>query len=138
MTNYMQIFKPEKSESTDEELVSGALNCLDRFGECFNSMDFTGMDEMLHFPHYVVSGSTVIEWRERGQLPEAFFNDLVKQGWHHTSFTTREVILVSTDKVHFRIRYTRERKDNSILTAHENIWIVTRKNGRWGILLRSY
>jgi hypothetical protein len=36
------------------------------------------------------------------------------------------------------LSFTRNRRDGSVILSHENLWIVVRKNGKWGIQLRSY
>jgi hypothetical protein len=76
--------------------------------------------------------------RERTLQIGMIVNDLKEQGWKRTVYRDREVLLVSPDKVHFRIRYTRERADGTVITEYENIWILIYKNNRWGIELRSY
>lgn len=138
MKDYNKIFKPNKGVEYDEELILGAIKCLDDFGEQFNSQNLEGMDNFLHFPHYLLSGNELIVWETRGQLPETFFDDLKEQGWNMTVTQKREVILISRDKVHFKVKYTREREDGTVISEHENVWIVIYKDKRWGIFLRSY
>jgi hypothetical protein len=138
MEDYIKVFNPEQSSQPIEDLVDGALKCLDHFGDQFNAGNPEGMDDCLHFPHYLLSGNELIVWKSRGQLPVRFFDDLKEQGWKRTVYRDREVLLVSPDKVHFRIKYTREREDGTVITEHENIWILIYKNNRWGIVLRSY
>jgi hypothetical protein len=36
------------------------------------------------------------------------------------------------------VKYTRNGSDGSIISEHENIWILVLRNERWGILARSY
>jgi hypothetical protein len=138
MEDYVRIFNPEKSNEPNECFVEGAIKCLDNFGDQFNAENLEGMDDFLHFPHYLLSGNELIEWKTRGQLPASFFDDLHEQGWKRTVYRCREVILVSPDKVHFRMKYTRERDEGTIITEHENIWILIYKNNKWGIVFRSY
>lgn len=138
LKDYKEIFKPIRSNNSDDELISGAIKCLDDFGEQFNAGNLEGMDDFLHFPHYLLSGNELIEWKTRGQLPETFFDDLKEQGWNKTVTQNRDVILVSKDKVHFKVEYTREKEDGTVISEHENVWIVIYKNNKWGIFLRSY
>ena len=138
MVDYIRIFKPEKSDESRESLIKGAIECLDNFGKEFNDENLEGMDDYLHFPHYLLSGNELIEWKTRGQLPTSFFSDLKKQGWSRTITSFREVILVSANKVHFKVKYIREKADGTIISEHENIWILIYKNMKWGIVFRSY
>ncbi len=138
MKNYDKIFKPDRGNESNEELITGAIKCLDGFGEQFNAENLDGMDDFLHFPHYILSGNEIMEWKTRGQLPETFFDDLKEVGWCKTVTQKREVILVSENKVHFKVRYTREMEDGTVISDNENVWIVIFKDDRWGIFLRSY
>ena len=138
MADYIKVFKPGKTEQDKDELIRGALECLDVFGEHFNNSNIKGMDECCHFPHYLLSGNELICWEKPRQLPETFFEDLKNQGWSTTVTNYRDVILVSENKVHFKVRYTREKADGTIMSDHENVWILTYQGGKWGILLRSY
>lgn len=90
------------------------------------------------FPHYIISGNEVICWKEAGQLPPMFFEDLKKQGFKRTVVTRREPILVSENKVHFLYSYYREDVNGDVMSEHDNVWIVTLKDGKWGIQVRSY
>lgn len=41
-------------------------------------------------------------------------------------------MLVSARKVHLVVEYTRNRADGSVVTRHQNLWIITHDAGRWG------
>ena len=96
------------------------------------------MDTHLHFPHVMFSGAELIVWPKAGQLPADFFDELVKTGWAKTVYEKKQPILVSADKVHFRVCYTRRAADGEVLSEHDNVWFVTRIGSRWGIAARSY
>lgn len=138
MSEYAAFFQPVASPESAAELIAGAEACLEGFTACFNAKDCAGMDRHLHFPHTMFSGAERLVWEKPGQLPESFFDELTETGWARTVYEEKQPVLVSPDKVHFRVRYTRRAVDGSVLTEHENIWFVTRIGGRWGIALRSY
>ena len=138
MNDSIQIFKHKAQESQQETLIEGALECLSKFGKYFENEDLQGMDSCLHFPHYIISGNEVICWKEAGQLPPMFFEDLKKRGFKRTVVTRREPILVSENKVHFLYSYYREDVNGNVMSEHDNVWIVTLKDGKWGIQVRSY
>jgi len=138
MTDYSEFFKPSASGASAAELIRAAEACLDGFTACFNARDRVGMDAHLHFPHVMFSGSRRLVWEKPGQLPDDFFDHLAATGWAKTVYEERQPVLVSPDKVHFLVRYTRQAADGRVLSEHENIWFVTRIEGRWGIALRSY
>lgn len=138
MSDFAKFIEPQHSAEPDPELIHAASKCLDRFTACFNACDTDGMDGELHFPHIMLSGSERLVWREAGQHPIDFFAKLRASGWHHTQYEAKEPVLVSRDKVHFVVTYSRRNKSGVILTMHKNLWIVTRVSGKWGISLRSY
>jgi hypothetical protein len=119
-------------------LIAAAEACLDGFTACFNARDRAGMDAHLHFPHVMYSGAERLVWEHAGQLPSDFFDKLVATGWVKSVYEDKQPVLVSPDKVHFRVRYTRRTSDDQVLSEQENIWFVTCIGGRWGIALRSY
>jgi len=138
MTDYNKFFKPDMGIESPEVLVAGALDCIDTFSQRFNDQDLTGMDALLHFPHVMFSGEELLVWEHPGQLPNDFFEQLVSTGWAKSTYESKTPILVSPNKVHFHVHYTRRRADESVITRHENLWIVVNVNGQWLIALRSY
>ena len=138
MSEFSKFIEPQHSEELDAELIQAASMCLDRFTAFFNACDTDGMEDELNFPHVMFSGSERLIWREPGQHPIDFFAKLQASGWHHTQYEAKEPVLVSRDKVHFVVTYSRRDKSGGILTMHKNLWIVTRVSGKWGISLRSY
>ena len=138
VSDYAKFFKPNAGGESAAELIGAAEACLDGFTACFNARDRAGMDRHLHFPHVMFSGAAQLVWERPGQLPDDFFDKLLETGWAKSVYEEKQPILVSPDKIHFRVRYTRCTMDGRVLSEHENIWIVTRIDGRWGIALRSY
>ena len=57
--------------------------------------------------------------------------------WDRSAWDRRDVIHAGADKVHIDTRFTRYRKDGSVLAGFDSIYIVTRLDGRWGIQGRS-
>jgi len=136
--DYISVFKDGKTNHDQEEMINGVMNCMDKFAKCFEHEDIEGMDECCHFPHYLISGNEIICWKGQGQLTSKFFEDLKKQGFDKTIVDYIEVILVCENKVHLKYGYSRVAVDGSIMSKHDNIWILTYKNNKWGIQVRSY
>lgn len=133
-----RIFEPRRSTDSSKELIAAGDAVLEAFTARFNARDLTGMDSLLHFPHLIYSGGELLVWQSPGQLSSSFFRDLADAGWAETVYESKTPVLVLRDKVHFRLVYSRRRGDESVLSMHQNLWIVTRVGGRWGIALRSY
>lgn len=138
MSDYISIFKGGKTIQGKEEMITGAMHCMDSFAKCFEHEDIAGMDACCHFPHYLISGNEVICWSVPGQLTAKFFEDLKHQGFAKTTVDYREVILVSENKVHLKYGYSRVAADGTIMSKHDNVWILTYKDNKWGIQVRSY
>ena len=138
MTDFNRFVAPEGQGNPDDASVAQAAACLDRFTAAFNACDLAGMDGALHFPHVMLSGAVRLVWPAAGQHPADFFEKLKASGWHCTQYEAQEPVLVSQDKVHFVVAYTRRAADDSVLSFHKNLWILTRVQGQWGIALRSY
>jgi hypothetical protein len=129
---------PASSNESKADLVQAASACLDRFTAAFNACDTQAMDGELHFPHVMLSGAIRLDWPMPGQHPADFFDKLKTSGWAHTKYLDKDAVLVSADKVHFVVTYTRENQYGVVLSTHRNLWIATRVGGTWGISLRSY
>lgn len=138
MTDFLDFLSRSGIVASAPHVIGPASACLDRFTAHFNACDPVGMDAELHFPHVLMSGAEVVVWEAPGEHPSDFFDRLRASGWRETRYETKEPVLASEDKVHFVVTYTRRGEGGAILSTHRNLWIVTRKSGRWGIALRSY
>lgn len=138
MTEFFDFVSAAAVSERDEAMVEAASDCLDRFTECFNACDAIGMDGELHFPHVMLSGASRLDWLQPGQHSADFFTALKNSGWNHTRYESKEPVLVSQDKVHFVVTYSRRNSDGDVISMHKNLWILVRASGRWRICLRSY
>lgn len=59
------------------------------------------------------------------------------EGWSHSSLDSVEVVHESDVKVHFKIEFSRYKDDGSKYAVHESLWVVTRRDDKWGIFARS-
>ena len=139
MTDLSSILIPAPGDTDPERMVDEAIALADAFTDRFNARDLAGMDSHLHFPHVILSGERLIIWDSPGQMPADFFEDLSHStGWRRTIYVERRAVLVNARKVHLFVDYTRNRADGSVITRHQNLWIVTQEAERWGIKQRSY
>ena len=118
--------------------VAQARQCLINFTDAFNRHDLAGMDACLHFPHQMWSGATLLTWPQAGSHPADFFTQLCATGWTHTRYESIEVALASASKVHCVVDYSRCGANGQVLSRHQNLWMLVQRDGRWGIVLRSY
>jgi len=70
------------------------------------------------------------------QTPATFDHASLKE-WDHSAWEKREIIHSGDDKVHIDTRFTRYRKDGSVIGGFDSIYVVTCEDGHWGIKARS-
>lgn len=139
MTDFLSFVTSARPDNAEDAKAAGqATACLRRFTEAFNICDLRAMDGQLHFPHTMLSGAEVLVWQSPGQHPEDFFDQLRASGWHETRYEAIEPVLVVSNKVHFVVTYVRLDQAGQTLSRHRNLWVVVEREGRWGIILRSY
>jgi hypothetical protein len=119
-----------------------ALQVLDEFMARFNKRDFEGMAALFHYPHVRFAHGDVSIWRTPEEFLAARSPDIQKRflretGWHRSEWTRREVAHAGDRKVHIAVRFTRYRKDGSVIGSYDSFYIVTKRDGRWGIQGRS-
>ena len=116
--------------------IAAAQGRLDAFMMAFNARDLSAFEATFNFPHVRFASNTVTiinpgyhkpEMLERGALAD----------WDHSAWDRRAVVHAGADKVHIDTRFTRYRKDGSVLGGFDSLYIVTRLEGRWGIQGRS-
>jgi hypothetical protein len=126
----------EKPLVSSAAAIEAATAVLDRHFEALNAGDAAAVADTLHFPHYRLAGVTMQVW----EGPENYLADFharAGDGWHHSQWDFHEAFAAGADKVHFDVRFTRYRADNSVLGCYRSLWIVSRIGGRWAAQLRS-
>ena len=117
--------------------LNSALACLDAYLDGLNRGDEAATNAACHFPHVRIAGGKVAVWQNAGDYKLADFRARAGDGWHHSTWDERTPIHVGENKVHLKVKFSRWRKDGSLIGAFETIYIVTRLDGRWGIQARS-
>lgn len=126
------------SHQIDPQVKTEVFKVLDRYMEAFNAKDLPGWESTYQFPHYRLAGGkmSVLEkagLRDSGKV----FGELQKIGWDHSKWDHRNVVQASRDKIHVDTRFSRYRKDGSLIGHYESLYILTKENGRWGVKFRS-
>ena len=55
----------------------------------------------------------------------------------HSKWDRREIIHMSDSKVHVDTKFTRYRKDGSVMGSYYSLYVFTKENGQWKIKMRS-
>jgi hypothetical protein len=118
-----------------------AAKAIENFFEAFNAHDGVAHLNTHHFPHVRINDKgqvRIIQNASEYQPLDAVLAYLTKrEGWHHSTLDSVEVIHASPLKVHFNIQFSRYKADGSKYAVHKSLWVVTKKDDRWGILARS-
>ena len=116
--------------------IRAAQGVLDAFMTAFNARDIAGLRGDLQLPQRAAGrqGLVIIN---AGDLKAEMFATGALAEWDHSAWERREVIHAGPDKVHIDTRFTRYRKDGSVIGGFDSIYVVTRENGHWGVKIRS-
>ena len=121
-----------------DEAAAQCMATLDRFMAGLNACDASAMDAAMHFPHIRFAGGAITVYERPGGNPMDLFDRLKKQDdWSHSAWNERKIVQRNDSKVHMAVTYTRFRADGSTLGVYESLYILTLKDGRWGIQVRS-
>ncbi len=118
-----------------------AAKAVEAFFEAFNAHDGEAHLNTHHFPHIRINDKgqvRIVQNASETQPLDSVLEYLTKrEGWHHSTLDSVEVIHASPLKVHFNIQFSRYKADGSRYAVHKSLWVVTNKDERWGILARS-
>jgi len=124
--------------SAEKEAVAGAMEAMDAFMLGFNARDPQAWAASLNYPHVRFASGTVTVWDSAEEFSQTLaFESLPASGWDHSHWLTRDVVLVSSAKVHIATVFQRFNSDNEVLFTYESLYIVTKVDGHWGTQARS-
>ena len=116
--------------------IAAATRCLDDFMAAFNARDIEAWQKTFNFPSVRLASNTKVIIEAGYHKPGMFERGALAE-WDHSAWERREVIHAGPDKVHFDTRFTRYRKDGSVIGGFDSIYVVTCEGGHWGVKARS-
>lgn len=122
--------------SQHPDSVGAAMACLDDFMAAFNARDVKAFEATFNFPSVRLASGKLVIIEPGYHKPEMFDRGPLAE-WDHSAWERREVIHAGADKVHIDTRFTRYRKDGSVIGGFDSIYVVTLENGHWGVKIRS-
>ena len=120
----------------DAEAVRAAQGVLDAFMKAFNARDIPAWQDTFNFPSVRLASQGLVILNKADVSADRFNAGSLAE-WDHSAWDRREVIHAGPDKVHIDTRFTRYRKDGSVIGGFDSIYVVTRQDGHWGIKIRS-
>ena len=132
------LFLSSISAQNEKLEVDEAMEVLDIYMQEFNARNMESWSETLNYPHVRCSRGQVTLWTTKEEYASVnIFKKLVSTGWHHSAWISRDLILVSKNKVHISTVFQRYDKNNQPIEQYQSLYIVTKEKGHWGIKARS-
>jgi hypothetical protein len=128
----------ERSDSMTDypAQIAAAMRCLDDFMAAFNARDVEAFEATFNFPSVRLASNRLV-LIERGYHEPGMFDRGALTEWDHSAWERRDVLHAGPDKVHFDTRFTRYRRDGSVIGGFDSIYVVTCEDGHWGVKIRS-
>ncbi|HEX5264624.1 MAG TPA: hypothetical protein VFW13_13920 [Phenylobacterium sp.] len=124
------------ADHLNAEAVRAAQGVLDAFMKAFNARDIPAFEATFNFPSVRLASQGLVILNAGDMKAERFTTGALAE-WDHSAWDRREVIHAGADKVHIDTRFTRYRKDGSVIGGFDSIYVITRQDGHWGVKIRS-
>src|SRR5215218_6377339 len=118
------------------EAIRAAQKVLDDFMTAFNARDIPAFEATFNFPSVRFASNQLVILKAGDMTPDRFTTGALAD-WDHSAWERREVIHAGPDKVHIDTRFTRYRKDGSVIGGFDSIYVVSNQDGHWGVKIRS-
>ena len=122
--------------SNFEAQIAAAMAVTDAFMAAFNALDRPAFGQTFNFPSVRLASNTLTLIGPGYHQPQMFEKGPLSD-WDHSAWERREVIHAGTDKVHLDTRFTRYRKDGSVIGGFDSIYVITCEDGHCGVKARS-
>ena len=128
------------SQPINEPLLARGCAVLDEFMKTLNARDVGGWADTLNYPHVRLAAGEVSVWNSAQDLRSS--TDLAQfaaanQGWIRSAWDWRRLVQKSPDKLHFLVQFTRYGEADRKIASFESLYIITLKDGHWGVQSRS-
>jgi len=122
----------------DAKAEAGARKAMDEFMTAFNSRDPRAWAATLNYPHVRFASNRVRSYASAAEF-ERDSVDYAKRlaPWDHSRWESMQVIQSGPDKVHFAVIFVRYDASNKEIGRFPSLYIVTLKDGHWGVQARS-
>jgi hypothetical protein len=119
-----------------EQSSAAAMQVLDDFMTAFNARDVEAFEKTFNFPSIRLASGKLVTLNKGDMTPERFTTGALAE-WDHSAWERRKIIHAGENKVHVDTRFTRYRKDGSVIGGFDSIYVITKENGHWGVKIRS-
>lgn len=116
--------------------IAAALKLLDEFMTAFNARNVEAFEATFNFPSIRLASGKLVTLNKGDMTADRFTTGALAE-WDHSAWERREIIHAGADKVHVDTRFTRYRKDGSVIGGFDSVYVITQENGHWGVKIRS-
>ena len=116
--------------------IAAALKLLDEFMTAFNARNVEAFEATFNFPSIRLASGKLVTLNKGDMTADRFTTGALAE-WDHSAWERRAVIHAGADKVHIDTRFTRYRKDGSVIGGFDSVYVITKENGHWGVKIRS-
>lgn len=136
-TSVFLVPSPATTESNEDVGIAEAWTSIEGFFEEFNNEDNEAMQKYMTFPHLFLrrNGGVSVEPERWTMNFERMKED---QDWVKSTLDSHSVTMVFPDKIHFKIAFSRHNSKGEKYMTQEGVYIATKKDGKWGLQVRSY
>ncbi len=128
----------EPDSSAEAESIAAARKVLDEFFMAFNKSDNARLQALSNYPHaFIMAEGKASISKKASELVTNFDAMRANERWHSSTLDSAVPSYASKTQVHFDVVFSRLRADGTIYRSVPATWIVTNKNGHWGLQVRS-
>jgi hypothetical protein len=120
----------------ESEREAEARKPIDDFFAALNARDIGAGRKTLHYPHIQIAGNEV-SILDNPELFDIDFQSLASEGWTYSTLDSCTMRQSCDEKVHFEVQLSMHTTDESRYATYQALWVVTKRDGIWGIQCRS-
>jgi hypothetical protein len=124
--------------AADADAERNAGKAMVAFMATFNSRDVHAWAGSLNYPHVRFASNTVAVYPDAADFERKNANYAQRLApWDHSKWERMKVIQSGPDKVHFAVEFIRYDKSGKEIGRFPSLYVVTLKDGHWGVQARS-
>jgi hypothetical protein len=124
--------------AVDRQAEIQARKAMDEGMTAFNSGDVQAWAATLNYPHVRLASNTVRVYATASEFERDMAGYARRLApWHHSRWASVNAIQSGPGKVHFSVEFIRYDVSGKEISRFPSLYIVTLKDGHWGVQARS-
>ncbi len=114
--------------------LDAAIESVKLYCDGVNNSDAELISQSMHFPHYRIQvDGSVLVWNSETEYLASFDERTSKAGWAYSIVNSIEGEVIGDHKCHITARFSRYRKDRSLIAEVAALYVVIFRDDRWGM-----